>query len=527
MAQWRKNIQDYLDQERTLHEVYMQSDEYGQIISPSACGESAFGETVAVTLTPKIQADAIYGLDPTTFEIFNYSNSGIATHESNMFKVSAGTDANSYGVIRSNTFLRYRPGQGVVARFTASFSENPIGFTQRAGLFNQENAVQVGYNTDGKFGVLRATGGKAHIHRFTFTALANGDVTVTLNGIPFTTVTLSGGSVAANISQLVKGLRQQALFNALYIAEYDQTTLSVLSTSLGAQNGTFNVTSTATVTFTSAQLQQGVAQTEYWTPQEEFNLDKLDGTGYSGITLDPSKLNVYQINFRWLGAGEQRYAIENPLNGDMMFFHHEHYSNRNTVPHLDNPSLKLGYVAANLTGATSGVVTTRGASMMGAVEGITAQTRHSYSASGSRTDSMNTPGNLYHILSIKNRLIFQNKANTRDAVVKRIAASVNTVGDPATVYVYLNSNLTNNLNWISGNEFNSTLIATQDSTGLFSLPIQSQAPIATFFVTSGDTLNVDVSNLGVDISPNSYLTIAMSSTSNMTAAKASVIYVED
>jgi len=527
MAQWNKSTQDYLNQERTLHEVYMRCDEYGQIINPSACGESAFGETVAVTLTPKIQADAIYGLDPRNFETFKFSNSGIATHESNMFKVGAGTDANSYGVIRSSRFLRYHPGQGAVARFTASFSANPVGFSQRAGLFNQENALQVGYNTDGKFGILRATGGKAHIHRFTFTALADGDVTVTVNGTSFTAVTLSSGSVAANISQLVRGLRQQALFNALYLAEYDQTTLSVLATSLGAQNGTNNVTSTATVTFTSDHLQAGVAQTEYWTPQEEFNLDKLDGTGYSGVTLDPSKLNVYQINFRWLGSGEQRYAIENPLNGDMMFFHCEQYSNQNTVPHLDNPSLKLGYVAANLSGASSGVVTTRGASMMGAVEGITPQTRVPYSALGSRVDAMNSPGSLYHVLSVKNRLIYQNKANTRDLVIRKITASVNTVGDPATVYVYLNPTLTNNLRWTSINEFNSTLTATQDSTGLFVLPAQSTAPVATFFVSDGGTLNIDVRNLGIDVPPNSYLTIAMSSTSNMTAASAALIYVED
>lgn len=529
MAQWNKNEQDYLNQERTLHEVYLRADEYGNILNESACAQSAFGENLAIPLSPKIQGDAIYGLDPRNFETFKFSNSGIATHENNTFKVGCGTDANSYGVIRSTNFLRYRPGQGAVGRFTASFSNNPVGFTQRAGFFNQENALQIGYaHTNGQFGILRANGGKTHIHQFTFSALADGNVTVTVNGTAFTAVTLNTGNLAGNIAQLVQGLRAQALFNALFLAEYDQTKITFLATSLGAQTGTNNITSTATVTFTHADLQIGAAQTENWTFQEDFNLDKLDGTGYSGVTLDPSKLNVYQINFRWLGAGEIRYAIENPLNGDMFFFHHEHYSNRNETPHLENPSLKLGYVAANLGSPTSGVVTCRGASFMGAVEGNVVQTRLPYSATGSRTDSMNSPGSLYHILSVKNKLVLQGKVNTRDLIPKRITASVNTVGDPAILYVYVNPNTTNLFRWISTNEFNASLYATQSTAGLFTLSAtQTFGPVAAFHISNGDTLNANVGDLGIDIPPNSFISLFMTSTSNMTSAKASLIYVED
>ena len=529
MAQWNKTTQDYLNQERTLHEVYLRADEYGNILNEGACSKSAFGENLAIPLSPKIQGDAIYGLDPRNFEVFKFSNSGIATHENNTFKVGCGTDANSYGVIRSTNFLRYRPGQGVVGRFTASFSNNPVGFTQRAGFFNQENALQIGYaHTNGQFGILRATGGKTHIHQFTFTALADGNVTVTVNGTAFTAVTLNTGTLAGNIAQLVQGLRAQALFNALYLAEYDQTKIKFLATSLGFQSGAESITSSGTVTYTHSDLQSGATQTEYWTPQEDFNLDKLDGTGYSGVTLDPSKLNVYQINFRWLGAGEQRYAIENPLNGDMIFFHHEHYSNRYTTPSLDNPSLKLGYVAANLGSPTSGIVTCRGASFMGAVEGIVKQVRYSYSATGLRNDSMNSPNSLYHILSVKNQLVYQNKVNTRDLILKRVTASVNTNGDPAILYLYVNPNLAKYLKWTSVNEYNASFYATQNVDGLFTMSAaQTYQPVAAFHISNGDTLDANLSDLGIDIPPNNFISIFMTSTSNMTSAKASLIYVED
>ena len=526
MAQWNKTTQDYLNQERSLFEVYCRANEYGYIENEGASARSAFGERLQVPVTPVIQMDAVYGLDPRKIETLTYSASGVATSEDGMFKVSAGSDANSYGVVRSRNFLRYRPGQGALTRFTASFTSNPTGFTQRAGLFNQEQALQIGYDTDGRFGVLRANGGKAHIHEFVFSAIADGTVTVQLNGTSFTGVAVAGGSVAANIAALAAGLQQQALFNALYIVEYNETKLRFLATSLGPQNGTNNVTSTATVTFTSAHLQLGVAQTENWTYQENWNLDKLDGTGTSGVTLDPSKLNVYQINFRWLGAGEMRYAIENPLNGDMMFFHHEHYTNRYEHPHLDNPSLKIGYVAANLGGGV-GVVTTRGASFMGAIEGIVEQTRLPYSVTATRTDSMNSPGSLYHLLTLKNKLIYQGKINTRDLLPKRLTASVNTTGDPAVIRLFWNPTFANNMRWTNQTDYNASLYATENSTGLFTLSAQSIPPVAAYHVSNGDTIDVDLTAIGIHVPPNSYLTAVITSSSNITAASASFIYVED
>ncbi|NBW85187.1 MAG: hypothetical protein EBR50_07780, partial [Proteobacteria bacterium] len=80
MAQWNKTTQDYLNQERTLHEVYLRADEYGNILNESACSKSAFGENISIPITPKIQADAVYGLDPREFETFTFSATGIATH---------------------------------------------------------------------------------------------------------------------------------------------------------------------------------------------------------------------------------------------------------------------------------------------------------------------------------------------------------------------------------------------------------------------------------------------------------------
>lgn len=312
----------------------------------------------------------------------------------------------------------------------------------------------------------------------------------------------------------------------MYLVQYDQTRITFLSRALAPQNGTFNITSNAGIAFTQETTQLGIVQTNNWTFQEDFNIDKLDGTGTSGIILDPSKLNIYQINFRWLGAGEIRYAIENPRNGDMIFFHHEHYSNRHNTPHLDNPSLKIGYVAANISGGT-GTVTCRGSSYLGALEGTYQQAKLPYSVTATRTDAMNTPGSNYHLLSLKNKLVYQGKINTRDLLPARLVGSVNTTGDPAIISLFWNPVTADYFKWINQTEFSGSLYATQSSAGLFALQAQAIPAIAAFHVTNGDAISVDLASLAIHVPPNSILTAVIRSTSNITAASVSFIYVED
>ena len=111
--------------------------------------------------------------------------------------------------------------------------------------------------------------------------------------------------------------------------------------------------------------------------------------------------------------------------------------------------------------------------------------------------------------------------------IRDSTGSVNTNGDPAVVYLYYNAQFTNALRWTSQTVFNASLFAKQDSTGLFVLPAQSTPPIAAFHVSNGDTIDVDLANIGIDIPPGGYITAVISSSSNMTQASASFIYVED
>ena len=104
MAQWNKTTQDFLNQNRTLHEVHLQADQYGNILNEGATHRSAFGEPLAVPITPVIQLDGLYGLLDKNFETFTGpsivgSVDGSASVTGTLMEVGTG-DGYGYGVLR-------------------------------------------------------------------------------------------------------------------------------------------------------------------------------------------------------------------------------------------------------------------------------------------------------------------------------------------------------------------------------------------------------------------------------------------
>lgn len=489
----------------------------GEVWSPeTGATHSAFGEPIAIPITPVIQLDGLYGLDTKKFQTFTSSTG--TTSSSNVMTCSTGIGAYGYGVIRSRRAVRYRPGQGALARFTAKFSTGTAGYTQRAGFFQQEQALQIGYNGT-QFGVLRANGGKAHIVKFTITAAAAGaeTITVTLNGTAFN-VNVTNTTIAANAATL-----GSATYTG-WLVEYTNNELIFLNTSLGAKSGVYSITSTGSLTATASTVQTGVDQTENWTYQADFNIDKLDGTGPSGMVLDPTKFNVYQIHFRWLGVGEIRYAIENSIDGSIVHFHHEHYSNRNTVPHLDNPSLRIGYVAADLNGGGGTNVIVSGASMMGAIEGQITPTEYPTAVKGTRTTNL-TAGSYGHLLTIKNRLVFNDKINIRELLLKKISAGATAASSaPCTLFLYLDPTYANTLLYTPLSTSKSTVLWSQTET---TITHANFVPLAAFSLTSGAPVTIDISDLRIVVPPNTSLGVAIVSTGLLTSAEASLTFLED
>ena len=93
--------------------------------------------------------------------------------------------------------------------------------------------------------------------------------------------------------------------------------------------------------------------------QVDWNVDKKPN-------LDPTKGNVYAIDFQWLGFGAQYFSIENE-DGNLSLVHVIIYSNLHDHVSVENASLPLAAGVANL-GNTSNIVL-RAPSAVGGVYG--------------------------------------------------------------------------------------------------------------------------------------------------------------
>lgn len=483
-----------------------------------ASGYSAFGEIITVPVTPQIQLDGIYGVLPRDIETFT-SGTGVATTENSTMVAYSGTGWGDYGVYRSRRVLRYRPGQGAMSRFTAAYSTPHANTIQRAGFFALEQAITIGYEGE-DFAIQIQNGGKAEIRRLQITTAPTGTQTanVQLNGT-YKEVTIYAGS-ASNTAATIAA----ASFPG-WTVEQVGANINFMGAGVGARSGSYSLTSTGTGTLAAGsftQAQAGLAHDQTTILQDEFNVDTLDGNGPSGMILDPSKLNVYQVNFRWLGAGEIRFAIENSINGDVIFFHHYHYSNRHTTPHLDNPSFKIGYIAA-ATGGPSSNVSVRGASMMAAIEGIVNVSGSTVAAAAYPTSQTFAADTLHHILSVRSRLTFKNKINLRATRLKRLNIAVSST-KPVILYMFYNpETFTGTFDWLTSSENSSVVYSNSD--GDFTL--SSELPLTSFVVPAGGTVDIDLENLNINLPPNAIVSVAALCKSQMQDLAASLVWLEE
>lgn len=508
-----RNITQALALDEGTGSVYLRTGGTGtsSSVTLESTSYSSFGEPISVPLYPVIQLDALYGFDPKEFETYTFGTGNVTQNTNKtLFVTNTGTGAYGYGVIRSTRIIRYRPGQGVMARFTAQFDSPQAGTTLRAGLFAQEQALNIGYNGE-QVGILRQNGGKAEIVQFTISASTAGTGVITLNGVS-TNVTITTTNTTTSAKEIA------ATSFTGWTAEQVDNTVRFLSNSVGVLTpGTYSVG--GTLTGTTSVLQAGAANNNNWTYQQDWNIDTLDGNGPSGVDIDFSKLNVYQIQFRWLGAGEIRYSIENPITGDMIYFHHEHYSNRNNDVHLDNPSFKMGYIAANLTGDTLATnASTSGASMMAAREGLEVEGAFPSSTTSTITTTLNANSN-YNVLSLKNELIFQNKINLRKVKMKNMSVAVNCTS-PVIVHLYLNATKSTGYTWSSLSNFN--CISTDKDQGT----ISNTVALAEYVINADGSGVFDLDKLELTIPPGDILTISVTSTGSIQKVDAAATWIE-
>jgi hypothetical protein len=94
-----------------------------------------------------------------------------------------------------------------------------------------------------------------------------------------------------------------------------------------------------------------------WIAQSSFNLDKLDGTGASGITIDPTKLNAYQLSVGYLGGRGCIFSVMSDITGQWVKFHdYNLLDTQDAQTQSVNPTMSFGIQATNTTNTTNIVV---------------------------------------------------------------------------------------------------------------------------------------------------------------------------
>jgi hypothetical protein len=81
-------------------------------------------------------------------------------------------------------------------------------------------------------------------------------------------------------------------------------------------------------------------------PQSSWNIDKLDGTGNSGFNLDMSKIQIFIIDFQWLGAGRIRFGFN--INGSLIYCHEVNNANIISQVYMTTGSLPIRYEIINI-----------------------------------------------------------------------------------------------------------------------------------------------------------------------------------
>ena len=194
------------------------------------------------------------------------------------------------------------------------------------------------YNDNGLWSTSTATGGSA-----TFDANA---------GLVNLAVTTSSGSQV--IRETTKCFSYQPGKSLLVMSTF---TLAAAKTGLrqrvgyyGASNGMYLELANSDLAFVERSSSTG-SLVETRVLRSAWNIDPMDGTGPSKLTLDITKSQILWMDVEWLGLGTVRLGFI--INGKFVHCHSFHHANFITSTYITTASLPLRYEITNTASTAS------------------------------------------------------------------------------------------------------------------------------------------------------------------------------
>lgn len=259
MAQFRKDTHQYLADSKTIFEVVMLADQYGNRVgpaNPSGMAVDAFGR--ARTSTPFTLFDSFHRYQDNGKTNTLTTPGGSYAHNAytSMIEMTVDSTPGASVIRETNRVFAYQPGKSLQIFITFCMNSQKPGLRQRAGYFNTENGI--------------------------------------------------------------------------FLQQADSTISLVKRTSISG------------------------SPTDVLVNQADWNMDRLDGTGPSGLTLDLTKSQIFFTDIEWLGVGSVRCGFV--IDGQFIHVHSFHHSNIITTTYMTTACLP-GRVEITNTGGMSGTAT--------------------------------------------------------------------------------------------------------------------------------------------------------------------------
>lgn len=192
----------------------------------------------------------------------------------------------------------------------------------------------------------------------------------------------------------------------------------------GARNGIFIELDNDTLSIVKRSYNNG-SPVDTKIVQDNWNVDRLDGTGPSGLQIDISKSQIMFTDIEWLGMGSVRTGFI--INGQYIICHIFHHANDIASTYMTTASLPLRYEIKN-TGVTdssstmkqvcSTVISEGGYELHGTQQSVGTPITSAY--------AMATGGTFYPVVSLR---LKSTPINRLDAIAIISAGSVMGVGN--------------------------------------------------------------------------------------------------
>lgn len=476
---------------------------------------SVYGDVMVVQDIPCIQVDFVYGLN-TQQIVSTVSLSGSVSASNNLLSVSTGTTIYGYGVCNSDKRIRYRVGQGMKIFFSAMFTTPVANSYQGIGCGTAENGMYFGYGdtnnlSDTSFGILYVRGGKVEIKTLTVTvgATSSGNVTITLNGTAFIVAVTNASNIQRTVYEIAS-----ATYTG-WLAYPNGATVVFVKQSAGVTAGTQSFSAGTTGTTASiAQTRVGVASTDTFIAQSSWNVDKCNGTGVSGFTINPQKLNIYRFMIGYLGAHDIicQVKITPPTtnNSTWTTVHVIKYTNLNTQVNFTNASFPFNCFAYS-AGSTTNLTVNCG-SFCGTIEGkkILNGPQATYTNILTNVGSSNYQA----LFTILNPRYYNSVLNQSVINIRSITGAIKHTS-PVIYYIIKNGSLSGNPNF---GVYSTTTCALYDTTATTVSFSTNDQLLYTFHL--GDTGSINFSFAGEGefngsefiLQPGDYLTLSAKAT---------------